>query len=255
MHHNYNGTLITDVEHIREASENLRDFAQSIGGYKVAACDNIASKKPMVDADDNILATTVFGWTEKADTWWKKPFLALNSPVTRACRYESEAFWLNTERFYSRQPNKFLEEINLSKIEDIIGSKALICVPAHLPFSQIGAVSFSHPDVEKQDLKEDFQKYGFELEHLAKRYLAGYAKAMNRRVWIPKDCKLSKREVECVKWAAIGKTDKEIAMILSRSCATIRFHIHNAAVKLNAVNRCQTVFKASQLGYLGAAAT
>jgi DNA-binding CsgD family transcriptional regulator len=63
--------------------------------------------------------------------------------------------------------------------------------------------------------------------------------------------RLSKREVECLRWAALGKTDQEIAMIMSRSCATVRFHIHNAAIKLDAVNRSQTVFKASQLGYLG----
>jgi len=57
-----------------------------------------------------------------------------------------------------------------------------------------------------------------------------------------------------VSWAALGKTDREIALILSRSCATVRFHLQNAAQKLNAVNRSQTVFKASQLGYLGSVA-
>ena len=39
-------------------------------------------------------------------------------------------------------------------------------------------------------------------------------------------------------------------MIMSRSRATVRFHIHNASIKLNAVNRSQTVFKAAQLGYI-----
>ena len=68
---------------------------------------------------------------------------------------------------------------------------------------------------------------------------------------ISSDVRLSKRENECLRWAAVGKTDSEIALILSRSCATIRFHIHNAALKLNAVNRSQAVFKAGQLGYLG----
>ena len=65
---------------------------------------------------------------------------------------------------------------------------------------------------------------------------------------------MSKREVECLRWAAVGKTDSEIARIRGRSCATIRFHIHNAAMKLNAVNRSQAIFKAAQLGYLGALA-
>ncbi len=69
----------------------------------------------------------------------------------------------------------------------------------------------------------------------------------------PRDCKLSKREVECLRWAAVSKTDVEIAMIIRRSCATVRFHIHNAATKLEA-NRSQTVFKATQLGFLGSVA-
>ncbi|MCC7003025.1 MAG: helix-turn-helix transcriptional regulator [Gemmatimonadaceae bacterium] len=76
---------------------------------------------------------------------------------------------------------------------------------------------------------------------------------MNRQRSIQPDVRLSKREVECLRWAALGKTDQEIAAIISRSAATIRFHIHNAALKLDAVNRSQAVFKASQLGYLGAA--
>ena len=74
---------------------------------------------------------------------------------------------------------------------------------------------------------------------------------MQAQRWICDDVRLSKREIECLRWAAVGKTDGEIATILSRSCATIRFHIHNAAQKLNAVNRSQAVFKAGQLGFLG----
>ena len=51
-----------------------------------------------------------------------------------------------------------------------------------------------------------------------------------------------------------GKTDKEISLILALSHATVRYHIQRAGEKLNAVNRSQAVFKAGQLGYLGAAA-
>lgn len=41
-------------------------------------------------------------------------------------------------------------------------------------------------------------------------------------------------------------------MILERSRATVRFHIRNATQKLDAVNKSQAVFKATQLGYLSA---
>jgi DNA-binding CsgD family transcriptional regulator len=104
---------------------------------------------------------------------------------------------------------------------------------------------------DRDDLTAEFAQYGDLLGLFAHKFIASYVKVMDKQHWIPSDICLSKREIECLRWAAVGKTDSEIATILSRSCATIRFHIHNAAVKLNAVNRSQTVFKAGQLGYLG----
>ena len=208
----------------------------------------------MIDKDGAVLAADVFGWPDDEDVWWRQPLVALNSPLPRACRYESEAFWCNGEGVHTRQPNKLLEELDLAKFEHYVGAASIICVPVHLPFGQIGAVSFSPPDPDKDDLSAEYKAYGYALEDLSRRFIAGYVKATDRRAWIPANCKLSKREVECLRWAAVGKTDQEIAMLLSRSCATVRFHIHNAAVKLDAVNRSQTVFKASQLGFLGSVA-
>lgn len=247
-------TAINSVEDIRTSAIALRDRAKALGDFKVAACANIASKGTMVDGDGNILASSVFSWVEADDIWWKRPQMALNSPIPRACRYESEAFWCNANTIHSRGQNVLLEEIDLSKFSDHVGPAALICVPIHMAFGQIGAVSFSVPDHDKADLSVEFEKHGYELEALARAFIIGYVKIMDQRNWIPKNCKLSKREVQCVSWAALGKTDREIALILSRSCATVRFHLHNAAKKLNAVSRSQTVFKASQLGYLGAVA-
>lgn len=254
MHHYASRTAVTSVQGIRPAAEALRDIAEEIGGFRVAPCANIASKAPMVDADGNVLASDVFGWPETPDAWWKKPLVALNSPIPRSSRYESEAFWCNGEAIFSRQPNKMLDQIDLSKFAEHTDTASIICVPIHLPFGQIGAVSFSPPDPDTIDLTVPFEKFSFLLEDLSRRFIAGYVKVMDRRAWIPTDCKLSKREVECLTWAAVGKTDQEISMLLSRSCATVRFHIHNAAVKLDAVNRSQAVFKATQLGFLGSVA-
>lgn len=55
---------------------------------------------------------------------------------------------------------------------------------------------------------------------------------------------LSKSEIECLKWAAAGKTRSETAQILSRSASTIRFHLETARTKLDAVNNVQAVAKA-----------
>ncbi|MBP6012102.1 MAG: hypothetical protein KBA31_07735 [Alphaproteobacteria bacterium] len=54
---------------------------------------------------------------------------------------------------------------------------------------------------------------------------------------------LTLREVECLRWVARGKTDQEVARILSVSARTVRFHVHNAKVKLNVATRIQAVTK------------
>jgi LuxR family quorum-sensing system transcriptional regulator CciR len=247
-------TAITTPAEILPAAEALRDIARDLGNFRVAACASIASKMPMCDADGHVLAHSVFGWPASKEQWWKKPLLALTSPLPFACRYESDPFWVNAAGIYTRAPNPLLDQIDLSHFDELVNAPSVIVVPVHLPFGQIGVVSFSPLNNGREDLSREFDLYADELEYHSRRFISGYSRVTSHRPWIPKNCRLSKREVECLRWAAVGKTDVEIAMILSRSCATVRFHIHNAATKLEAVNRSQTVFKATQLGYLGSVA-
>jgi DNA-binding CsgD family transcriptional regulator len=241
---------IQTVADIERAAVQLRCAGEALGGFRVATCDNIASKIPMQDGMGNVLAESVFGWTEPDERWWDNKLLALISPLPRACRYESEPFWCNATGFFTRQPNPYLKSIQIGDLETYINALAVIVVPIHLPFGQIGAVSWTPTDGQS-DLSAEFDQYGDDLQLLSQRFITGYFKVMRHDTWLPADCQLTKREVECLRWAAMGKTDKEISMILSRSHATIRFHIHNAGEKLLSVNRSQTLFKAAQLGYIG----
>lgn len=245
---------IHSASDVRRAAEALRDIAMTMGQLRVAACANIASNEPMVDENGNILASSVFGWTAPHERWWENSRLALESPIPIACRYESEPFWCNQAGIRSRQPNPHLDAIDLSNFDKRAMTHAAIVVPVHLPFGQVGAVSFGPTDPSRTDLSSEYEEFADELGVYTRTFIAGYVKAVEQRRRLPSDCRLSKREVECLRWAALGKTDYEISLILARSCATIRFHTHNAAIKLDAVNRSQTVFKAAQLGYLGAAA-
>jgi DNA-binding CsgD family transcriptional regulator len=243
---------ITSLDDIHDAATALADIAAE-RGLRVAACADISSKDQIVDADGAIVNAEIFGWLADGERWWEDTRLALSSPLPRACRYESEPFWVNADGFRTHWRNKYLDEMSLADFHKRALCKAAIVVPVHLPFGQIGAVSFPPADPDKTDLTEEFAAHGELLATLSRRFIAGYANAIRRQQWMPSDCKLSKREVECLRWAAIGKTDKEISIILSRSHATVRYHVHRAGEKLNAINRSQTVFKAGQLGYLGAA--
>ena len=244
------GVTIRGIEDIHGAAVALRDVAAE-RGLRVAACSDIASKEPMVDGDGGIINGEIFGWMEDGERWWEDTRLALSSPLPRACRYESEAFWCNADGFRTHWRNKYLDEMSLVDFQKRALCHAAIVVPVHLSFGQIGAVSFPPADRSRTDLDADFAEHGDLLSSLSRRFVAGYVSAMRTHQWMPSDCKLSKREVECLRWAAIGKTDREISLILSRSHATVRYHVHRAGEKLNSVNRSQTVFKAGQLGYLG----
>ncbi len=242
---------IRGVGDIHTAAEALAALAAK-HGFRVALCDDISTKEPMVDAEGTVLNADIFGWLADGERWWEDTRLALSSPIPRACRYESEPFWINAEGIHGRWRNEYLDEIDLSDFRRRALVNAAIVVPVHLPFAQISANSFTPLDREQTDLNAEFAHLGDWLAQVTRRFIAGYVAAMRPQRRIPSDCVLSKREVECLHWAAIGKTDREIAMILSRSHATIRYHVHRAGEKLNSVNRAQTIFKAGQLGYLGA---
>ena len=58
---------------------------------------------------------------------------------------------------------------------------------------------------------------------------------------------LTARELECLKWAAEGKTGWEIGRLLGISERTVVFHVENAAHKLGVFGRRQAVARAIAL--------
>lgn len=63
--------------------------------------------------------------------------------------------------------------------------------------------------------------------------------------------RLRTREIECLSWAALGKTTWEISRLLSISHHTVDFHLRNACERLDVASRQRAVAKAMELGLLG----
>ncbi|HXV24453.1 MAG TPA: autoinducer binding domain-containing protein [Alphaproteobacteria bacterium] len=61
---------------------------------------------------------------------------------------------------------------------------------------------------------------------------------------------LSRREIECLRWAAAGKTTVEMARIMALSEYTVNHYLNRATRKLDSVNRVQTVAKAMRAGLI-----
>ncbi|SIR07820.1 DNA-binding transcriptional regulator, CsgD family [Rhizobium sp. RU20A] len=67
----------------------------------------------------------------------------------------------------------------------------------------------------------------------------------------PTGARLSDRELECLRWAAEGKTAAEVAAILGLSEYTVTHYLNRAAQKLDSVNRVQAVVKALRAKLIG----
>jgi LuxR family quorum sensing-dependent transcriptional regulator len=52
---------------------------------------------------------------------------------------------------------------------------------------------------------------------------------------------LSAREIECMQWVAVGKTDADIAQLLGISAATAHYHVEQAKKKLGKSSRTEAV--------------
>jgi LuxR family quorum-sensing system transcriptional regulator SolR len=62
--------------------------------------------------------------------------------------------------------------------------------------------------------------------------------------------KLTKREVEILRWTAAGKSADEIAHVLHLSVNTINYHIKKSIAKLDVPNKTAAAVKAAVLGLL-----
>lgn len=61
---------------------------------------------------------------------------------------------------------------------------------------------------------------------------------------------LGKREMECLRWSALGKSVSDTGIILGISPETVRIHLKRAYAKLEASNRANAIAKAMQFGLL-----
>lgn len=87
--------------------------------------------------------------------------------------------------------------------------------------------------------------------HFVAVYAESRARALRGGEALPTPAPLlSPRELECLKWAAEGRTAWEISVILSLSHRTVEQYLASAAAALGAVNRVQAVAEAMRRGIL-----
>lgn len=241
---------IATREEIADAAATLA-LAARREGLRITAWHDLATFEPMVDAEGDPLNTGAFGWREQDLAAWQCRDRMLRSPLVRALRVESDTFWANRHGIHTRLDNRVIGQIACTDVEAETCAKAAILVPVHQAFGQVGGAILTSFDPGVEDLSSACARVAETLAPAIARFVRGYVMVSRDERYLPDDCMLTSREIDCLNWIALGKTDFEIGIILGCSHAGVRYHVTRACAKLGAVNRAQSVFRAAQLGLLG----
>jgi len=232
-----------------QSARILRQVGEVIGLPLASTLDDIATTVPLDDENGNRFADSL-GWPPEFVDLWVGQNLTLQSPISHICRFEHLPFYWQCEGSWSI-PLK-LEPVQQKTMDHFasLGIAGGICVPTHMPKGRIGSVNWLGYDAD-HDFAQTLETYGQDLALIGLYFMEIVRSTQETDAPQTGFIYLTEREIECLTWAAQGKSDNEIGKILDVSHTTARFHIANAARKLDAVTRTQAVAKAAQLGIIG----
>jgi DNA-binding CsgD family transcriptional regulator len=223
-------------------------LGREIGLPFIAVSADVSSPAPMFDAAGQPYAETLFQWLDPELKYWKDRAFALKAPFVLAARYMAEPFYFAEGRFGSWRPTTRLDVFKAARAASDHGIACAIISPTFVPGGVIGAVVWASPDTNV-DVAAVFANQAAILHAAALRFVSAYHDARGN---LPSYIRgLTRREIQCLKWAAAGKTDSDIAELVRIATPTVRFHLKNAAAKLGVAGRCQAVREAAALGYVG----
>lgn len=165
-------------------------------------------------------------------------------PVVNHCIKRSTALIWEPETFSGQAQREMYEEACG------YGIRAGVTLPFHGADGELGmlcCVNDAEPGKRfRSDAMRKIQKLSL-LRDFALESSLRFA----RPSWLKGECPaLTRRELECLKWCAAGKSSWEIALILHCTERTVNFHFNNLCRKLNVVSRRQAVVKAIHLGLI-----
>lgn len=245
-----NGGFLEDLAFVESLARELSETASGLGLPYIAASADISSTAPMTGADGRPLASSVFRWVDPDLRYWSDPGFALRAPFVMAARYSAEPFYFDGERFATWRRAPALEAIEVAESARAHNVARAIILPAYLTGGVIGCVVLATD--KAVDVRGIFEARAAALHAQALRMMAAYQDASTPHLGCA-PVRLTRREIQCLKWAAAGKTDAVIGEIVQISTPTVRFHLKNAAEKLQVSGRSQAIFRAAALGYIGPA--
>ena len=139
--------------------------------------------------------------------------------------------------------------IQLNNESSDFGFKSGMSIPVHTPRGETAMLSFSSSELPEK-ASSRMQQAEPQLMMLAYHIHESVMRIFRNTDQMSPAVILTAREKECLLWAAEGKTSDETAQILNISESTVRFHLNNAARKLNVHTRRHAIARAICLGLI-----
>lgn len=236
---------------IAAAGSLLVEYADTLGWELVGFRFDLGETRLPVTRKGRFVAVEM-GWDAAYINRWVDQRAALTCPVARrVARSMDSFFWdCDPESEVWRDEPLSAEQRDTLRNYSECGDGA-VTVPVHRPGGKTAFVSWFGRD--RQKLRRRFRET-YRETHLISHAFIAHADALEskrrRRDAEAGASNLSPRELECLTWAARGKTEEDIAVILGRSRETVHFHVSNAMRKLEACNRTHAVAIACSLGLI-----
>lgn len=188
-----------------------------------------------------------------------------NVPVTWTDRYLEQNYQdddpIIRECLSKRLPLPWTERLKTSvrsDREDMVLADALdfgirrgLTVPIHGPGGELGIMSL-YSDLTDKAFMKAVAATQHELHVMSIHFHDAVQRTLAAGETIPKPIPLTEREVEILRWTAIGKTAWEIGSILKISERTVNFHLQNLMGKLGVHNKTHAAAKAMSFGLIHA---
>lgn len=151
--------------------------------------------------------------------------------------------------FWTPDAFKAEKQKNLYEEASSYGLQSGIIFPIHGANGEYGMFSFASERLANLKNKKEIEQV-LPVLSLLRDYVFESSKKFLPVPDYVKEVHLTKRELEILIWAKLGKSSWEIGRILSCSEATINFHMTNVRNKFEVHTRQQALVKAMQLGLL-----
>lgn len=133
------------------------------------------------------------------------------------------------------------------------GIKSGVTLPIHGARGELGIVCFVSETKPDKHFQLEASQHISELSCLRDFIFESSLQFIRHSSPNKEHIHVTSRELECLKWGAMGKSSWEIGYLLNCSEATVNFHFSNIRRKFNTKSRQQAVVKALQLGLINPA--